>query len=495
MIESAIAFGVLLAAPPLMLPWAALAVPADSRGAWGLRIALALALSAGLIWAIMLTLGLLLLPLDAVLIMIIYGVVVLAGLLTARKRTHWSRPALPESTKERLVFGLVLALCAAILFNGLYFPLYRDDALGIYGPQAAEIARTKALIPLRGADTLYRAYPMLVQFSMALAYDLAGWQNDSLAKLIPTLLSLGCFAAVYAVCIQGNSTRAAWISVLVLALIPSVGRWASAGYVDLPMAFFYTLGAAFLIRLYQRKSVTDAVVSGMLFGLAAQAKNAGLIGVGLFGLCLGWGVIAGQIRFRLAALSLAVCAVVTAPWYLRTLSEAGMIFPPTAWVDQAERTLESLLIFVTLTNNFGAVGTALLAALILLPLAWLIRRGTPLLSDNVRIMFRLLALLTLPFFMAWWLFASYDPRFLLLFTPLLCVPVGWALTRPIPISPQQKRLAHTVGLIAAAALIGFNMYHSVDYKDDILRDPLMTYDEKLILVGRDLAGFQPPVSP
>lgn len=493
MIEGLIALGVLLAGPPLMLPWAALAVPHDSRGAWALRIGLALALCAGLIWAIMLAFGLVNIPLNAVWVMIVLGIVALAGALAARGRIGWSPPRLPDSLLERIVMALMLMLCAAILFNGLYFPLYRDDAINIYGPQAAEIARTESLIPLRGVDTLYRAYPMLVQFNMAFAYDLAGWQNDSLAKLIPTLLSLGCVVAIYGVSVQFLSSRAAWLNVLMLAMIPAVGRWASAGYVDLPMAFCYTLGAAFLIRLLQTNNLRDAVAAGLLFGLAAQVKNAGLIGVVLLGLGLGWGVLSRKISLLSGALAFGVCAAVTAPWYLRNLIDAGMIIPPTAWVDQAERTVASLLIFVTLTNNFGVVGVGLLASLVLLPLSWLIRPGRFTLDEATRSAFQLIALLTLPFFAAWWLFASYDPRFLLLFTPLLCVPIGWALTRPMSLSVP--RMLQRAGLVVAIAFILFNTYHSVDYKDDILRNPLMDYDDKLMLVGRTPAGFTPPVSP
>ena len=133
--------------------------------------------------------------------------------------------------------------------------------------------------------------------------------------------------------------------------------------------------------------------------------------------------------------------------------------------------------------------------LIMVALAWLPWAGRIVADDDVRRTFQYLALLTLPFFAAWWLFASYDPRFLLLFTPVLCVPVGWAVVRLVEALPRWQHAIRLSGLLLVAGLIAFNTYHSVDFKDDILRNPLMTYDEKLILTGRNPAGFMPPVSP
>ncbi|MGQ9908068.1 MAG: hypothetical protein ACUVS2_04450, partial [Candidatus Flexifilum sp.] len=164
-----------------------------------------------------------------------------------------------------------------------------------------------------------------------------------------------------------------------------------------------------------------------------------------------------------------------APWYIRNGLGAGFLIPATAWTEQAQRTLETLLIYLTRPDNFGLTGALILAAVgwALLRLA----RG----RAAERIDLAVVLGLTLPFFAAWWLFASYDPRFLLLFTPILAALAGVFLDAIAPPLPR------TVGrALAAAGLIAalYIAFLSVDYKDEILRDPWMGHADKLTLVGR-----------
>ncbi|MFN8564255.1 MAG: glycosyltransferase family 39 protein [Anaerolineae bacterium] len=341
-------------------------------------------------------------------------------------RVRPPRPRLPESWDRRFMLLVLLALSAAVLFNGANLPFHRDDTLGIYQPAAQTIYRSGALVPLMGADSLYRAYPILVPLSYAYAYFASGWENEYLAKTIATLLSLACLPTA---CVLGKrlrDERTGWLAALALALTPFFSRWASSGYVDLPMAFFYVLAAVLALRLYESHRLQDAVLAGALVGLAAWTKNAALIGVVLLALWLVWCRINGRIGWRAAIYCLIACAVVAAPWYVRNLIGAGFIMPDTAWTDQAQRSLENIFVLITHPENFGAPGWLIVASVLAaLPAA---RRREP----GVL----LILLWTLPFFAAWWLFVSYDPRFLLLFLPPLAgggrsagAAVGLALIR------------------------------------------------------------------
>ncbi|HVU15105.1 MAG TPA: glycosyltransferase family 39 protein [Phototrophicaceae bacterium] len=437
----------------------------------GLALTLGLALSVGALTLIMFWESLLSLPLTFVGIALPYFVLMLPGWW----RVRLPRLTLPSTWGQRFVLLILLVISAAILFNGAYWPFYRDDTLGIYAPAAQAIYQTRALVPLIGTDSLYRAYPVLIPLSYSYAYFAAGWQNEYLAKAIATLLSLACLPAAYLLGKQFRSERVGWLAALILILTPFFGRWASSGYVDLPMAFFYTLSALFALRLWQSSKLLDAALAGTLMGLAAWTKNAALVGVILLILWLMWCLIQRKIGLRTAAVSLIACALVAAPWYIRNEIGAGFIMPATAWVDQAQRTLDTAFIFVTHTQDFSLPGLLLMFGVLVALRDLLWKRKLDAL---------VLMLWTLPFFAAWWLLVSYDPRFLLLFLPLLCVLASDPLVRlwdwiGSAWHPRYAIALTLLTLILAAPIL----FNSVDYKPQILRHPFMGDADKHAIVG------------
>ncbi len=436
-----------------------------------LAILLGLAISVGTLTLIMFWESLLGLPLSLPGIALPYFALMLPGWW----RFKLQLPRFPAAWEKRFALLVLVMISAAVLFNGAYWPFHRDDTIGIYQPAAQAIYQTAALVPLTGADSLYRAYPVLVPLSYAYAYFASGWENEYLAKAIATLFSLACIPAAYVLGRTLRDERAGWLAALMLALTPFYSRWASSGYVDLPMAFFYTLATVFALRLWNSHRLLDAALAGALIGLAAWTKNAALLGVLLLGLWLIWCWLNHRIDWRAVALSLIACALVAAPWYIRNLIGAGFLMPATAWTDQAKPTLDNALIFITRPENFGLPGWLLIAGIIgTLPAA--LRRQSGAL---------LLLLWTLPLFAAWWLLVSYDPRFLLLFLPLLCALSGdllarlWehlaALWRP------RVLIALTLLVLILTAPI---LWNAVEYKDNLLRHPLMSDADKRALVGR-----------
>jgi 4-amino-4-deoxy-L-arabinose transferase-like glycosyltransferase len=463
-----------------------------------LVLTLMLALSIGTLTLVMLWEGVLGISFSLVGITLPYGLVMLPGaILWWRNRSKWEpddagaglRPApaarlsLQTPSQQarflRCLPALLLVLVsAAILFNAVYWPFHRADALGIYVPHAQIMYELRTLVPLTGADSLYRAYPMLIPSVYAYSYIASGWENEYLARLVGTLLSIGCLPVAYLLGKSLKDERAGWLSALLLALAPAFGRWASAGYADLPMAFFYGLSAVFALRLWHSGAWQDGLLTGVLAGLAAWTKNAALLGVPLLALWLGWLLIKRRIRLRVAALSLVVCAIVAAPWYIRNQLGAGFLVPDTAWTDQAQRTLNNLFVFLTKFDNFGLSGWAAMSGVVAALIVMLRHRG----KAPERL---LLLLWALPVFAAWWLFVSYDPRFLLLFFPLLCALGGAWLAdvwRHIPSNwhPRVRVMAALVALL----LTGQTLLFSVEYKDELLRDPFMSDSAKHVIVGR-----------
>ncbi|MBL8155507.1 MAG: glycosyltransferase family 39 protein [Anaerolineae bacterium] len=455
-----------------------------------LRLALVPGLSLGVLTLLMFWLGLPQIPFTFLNITIPYGIVMgvggwfwwrapktraIASELDDRTRqSTFARPSLAQ-----LILWLIpLLIVAAVLFNAIYWPFYLEDAVGIYADRADFMYRSGGLVPLRDYPYYgyYQTYPMLIPMSYTYAYFASGWHNEYLAKALSAVLSLSCLPAVMSLGSAIGGRRLGWLALLLLAITPAFGRWASSGYVDLPMACFYILAALFCWRLWQRSNPTDAILLGLSIGFAAWTKNAALPGIGLIGLWLFYAVLMKHVGWRDGLLALIACLLVAAPWYIRNWIEVQMLVPNTVWVDQAQRTLANLVPFLTRLDNFALTGIVITLGLFLEAVDFL-RGGWREGRSAV------LLILTVPYLVVWWAFVSYDPRFLLLFLPILIV-LGAKQTLRIADSlpPRIHQKIRPLALAGIVVLALYVAWISVAYKDEILRDPLMSDAAKRAIV-------------
>jgi hypothetical protein len=470
-------------------PWSAwlLARGTQSQDKW-LTALVTLMMSIGALTLIMLWQGIASIPFSVWTISLPYFALMLPGINLWWRTQPEQKTAsdvtenlIPEQVISRRYTALLLFIISiAILFNGAYWPFYRDDTIGIYHKYGKLIFESGALVPFIGRDdAFYQAYPMQMPLAYSYAYFASGWVNGYLAKTIATLLSVACLPAVYVLGRILYGSWAGWMSALLLAFAPTFARWASSGYVDLPMAFLYTLAAIFAWRLWKGGNWIDALLTGMAIGFAAWTKNAALMGIAFVSLWLVYAWFRGKTQFRYIILALSVCAVIAAPWYIRNWFEARLIVPPTAWTEQAERSLRTLLLLITQPQNFALTGWVIMLAIITAALDFIRRR---LQAEPV-----MLAIWTLPFFGVWWLLVSYDPRFVLLFLPLLCVWGGGWLVRSWNWLPGvwQKRIKIPLALVALIWTL-YIVWISVEFKGAILNDPFMNDASKhsIVLSGK-----------
>jgi hypothetical protein len=277
------------------------------------------------------------------------------------------------------------------------------------------------------------------------------------------------------------------------------------------MALYLALGVIFALRLWESGSGSDAALAGLCIGLAAWTKNNALVAILSLIVWFAWVLLQRRASWRELLLGLIACAAVSAPWYLRNLAEVGALLPDTAWVDQARRTPGSLLTFVTAPGSFGVPGWAMLAGIGWA--VWQIRPitrqkllkingrqewrpyngavGTPFLAsatddeDTTNTGHYSLAFLLwiVPFFAAWWLLASYETRFLVSLLPLTCALGGEACVAGWSRLPQEaRRIAAPTLAVVALSLTLYSAYFVVEYKDELLRNPLMTHEQKMGIV-------------
>jgi 4-amino-4-deoxy-L-arabinose transferase-like glycosyltransferase len=366
---------------------------------------------------------------------------------------------------------LIAFIGGLILLNALLWPPRLDDAVSIYAFWGKQIAVTGSL----PAGPLYESYPQLIQMCFAFVFQLIAGDFvlvNGVIGLFPAALAVGAMGAAYCVGCEVGDGRTGLMAALLLALTPAYVQWASSSYADLPAGFFYALAVAFLLRWERHQRLPDALLAGVMAGLAAWTKNSALLIVPTLTL---WGAYTLWRERRLPdprgiTLIVVGLVVVAAPWYLYTLTTAGVIVPPTVWTAQAQRTLTALTFYLT---NGAYLPSGIAFAVGILFAGWRFVRMRDLGVAVLLIFF-------LPYAAAWWLFASYDPRFLLTVIPLVAVmgaavaQTAWAWV--VALGERSKRMARLVYgislrvLVAVVLLAGFA---ALDFKRELVSDPAL----------------------
>jgi hypothetical protein len=444
---------------------------------FSLILALTIALGSGVLSQIMLWLGLLRLPITFGMTTTIYLVVMLPGFALAVRdgALHLPRP-MPLSPLATFGLAITAAVSAAVLINAALWPFHHDDALGIYGRFAAWIRVYHQLYAIAPGSDVYELYPQLVTLNFAYVYMVEDWRHEYAAAVMGALIGLGALPATYLLGRQVYSERVGWVAAILLAATFDFGRWASAGYVDIPTAFFMALGAAFAYAGVQQGNPWDIFLAALMMGFAAWTKNAALLAVAVFFTFLVYNLILNQLSLKHSLLAFGIVAVIDSPWYLRNLLIAGSLTPDTVWIEDARQTWREIFVLVTLPQNYGLVGLVALGGV-----CWGIGQ---ILWGNGREKALFLLIWALPFYLSWLLFASYDPRFILLILPFVVV-LGAALVDVAARITAKRRWVVTVAAVVIGVQAAFVVWYSVEYKRELLTQPVMTHSEKVNLVRPD----------
>jgi hypothetical protein len=282
-----------------------------------------------------------------------------------------------------LTVALLVMMGIGLLAMGwdtAFWPFLRFDALWTYGYNA-KVFMLESRIP-RWIDY----YPQLVPLSFTFGDLVWGRHNDHAARAaVPWFFLSSAFSAyllgwrVYGRHLTGILTAALWV------LIPSALVWSSAGDLEHPMAFYFTMAAVFFTLAWrealpgdeqqdketERRRLADryALIAGLMLAGAMWTKpTAGAFVLGI-GLTL---VTAAGIAYRrqarnwfFAKLRVAIVAgLAAAPiggmWYIRNvlLGHAWTILPAHYWQDLAQRSGMQLVWLWAL----AVLATAILAA-------------------------------------------------------------------------------------------------------------------------------------
>lgn len=502
----------------LGIPWALLLLP---RAWWSERAILgALAFAAGpaLATAWMLILGVAGAAQGAPLLrpeLILGGVfmLTLAGVVLAWRKARQPYASSPHATAplDRLEWLLILTIGAALIVRWIvtaYWPFFDYDSLWVYGYQG----RLYTLIGYIPNDIGY--YPQFVPLQYAFQQILHGGINDHAARAVIPFMHLGSVLSAYTLGRLLFTRRTGIFVAAIWALYPHVGDWARTGDLEIPLAFLFTLSAAFFLRAWMSSEASErhpmALLAGFVFGIAMWTKPTAGAFVWGVALLVALDLILKRFNWRAwwprleaAILTGLACIPLGAVWYLRNiaLGHPPLVFPHPSWLDLARQSgdlfgwplllLVLLLIWsYTQTSKRPALylilpGLMLLSLALLPSMPWLnpVRYDPPesrlqpteWLALLVGILLIALAfwrwqkqhhaaryaavpawglLLALPYFLTWFFSYSYHARLSFAIVPLLILPSAALLTRWFSLEHLQRwRSAQRALLLATVALI------------------------------------------
>lgn len=339
-----------------------------------------------------------------------------------------------------LLMWTIIGSLSLILIHALYYPFIGDDALSRYGVQAQWIYASQRL-----PEKVW-GYPPLAPIMFALTWFAAGSVNQHLAKLLSVIAAAGMIGGTFLIGRKVWDERTGFIAAALLAVTPVFIGQAILPYVDIPTGFPLTLAAYFMLLWWQSGSRMEAALIGVLIGVALLTKQSALTWVASATVVpAAWlvGTRRQNIprRFQRALWGLAgmiiPAFIIAAPWYIRNgliggwgnvlpiAGEYHLLEPWVGWI--------GLLPSLAWPSDFGPALAWVYALGWLVGLAAAGRQAALVIGGRALETPHhfLLAIVLLPYWMAWWSRFSFDARFLALILPVMAVwaarPVQWTL--------------------------------------------------------------------
>lgn len=364
----------------LGVPYALLLLP---RPDWSMRtvvIALAFALGPGLLTAWLFMLGTVGAMMQTPLLrfdMALSGALIIAALGYVALWRKWRitpkaqpAPRSPLQVDERLIIALIIVAVLLRWWVTMYWPFTGYDALWVYGYQGRLYTLT-GWIP----NTI-DYYPQFLPLQYTFAQLAVGGIDDHAARMVIPFLHIGSILAAFTLGRLLFNRRTGFIMAAIWALYPHVAQWAYIGDLEIPLAFLFTLSAAFFLQAWLTAERATrrryALIAGVVFGIAMWTKptaGAFIWGVVLLVIMATMQALAShdwttwRKRFEVAAITGLACIPLGAIWYGRNLllGHEAIRFPHESWLTRATRSgdlfgwlllaLAVLLIYVTVHRH------------------------------------------------------------------------------------------------------------------------------------------------
>ncbi len=226
-----------------------------------------------------------------------------------------------RDTGTYLVVGLIGAIGVLVLVRALAPPLGDDwDSL------AYHLAIPKLYLSHGGIYYVPFASHSNFPFTWEMLYTLGlGFGSIALAKLFHFAAWILLLWATHSLARRYFSAVSAGIATLVFAGIPIAAWEATSAYVDLATALYTLLVVYALLNYSSTRDRRWALAAGLLAGIGAGTKMTALAMIGVAFVWVLWPEKGEKLasRLKLALGTSVVAALVTAPWYIKTLIYTG----------------------------------------------------------------------------------------------------------------------------------------------------------------------------
>jgi len=262
-------------------------------------------------------------PYTIINLLVFWAPVVAVGLLLPRRTAQPAGPKSRLSLFEKFLMGGIALEVILAFLRAFLKPLEAFDSVAMYAIRS-KIIFASGMIPgdfftnmtLRWPNP---DYPLLLPLAQVWVYTFLGGLNDLAVKVLFPSYFLSFLAGFYFLLKRFVSRRESLIFTFILASIPQVNRFATNGYTDLILAYYYSIGVMLLLLGMKDKMIQRMVWGGLFLGFAAFTKNEGIALLAITAIVsipyiLIYLKRRGAKTMRQAVLSLAIAFIAISPW-------------------------------------------------------------------------------------------------------------------------------------------------------------------------------------
>lgn len=199
------------------------------------------------------------------------------------KRFYFPLISFPQtkfSNLERFLIFAILFEIAYAFFKAILFPMESYDSVATWGIKAKAIYFLGGLSGQLFRDTIntifHWDYPLLIPLQEMLFYKTLNFLDDAWVKSIFAFYFLSILAIFYFSLKRLLNRKSALLFTFFLSSLVQFNKYATNGYADLTLAFYYSSGFIFLYLWFILKKNDYLFLSSIFSAIGAWTKNEGI---------------------------------------------------------------------------------------------------------------------------------------------------------------------------------------------------------------------------
>lgn len=195
----------------------------------------------------------------------------------------------PYTVLEKFILAAIILELGYTFFRAVIYPMESYDSVAIWALKAKAIYIAGGIpagfFKNPGYITAHFDYPVLIPIQEALFYKMRGVFDDAFVKAIFPMYLASMAAIMYGALRKPIGRRMSLIFTFLLTTVPIFNEYATNGYADIVIAFYYSSGLIAIYRWMTKKDAGLLVLSAVMSAIAAWTKPEGVF-LCLLNLCV-----------------------------------------------------------------------------------------------------------------------------------------------------------------------------------------------------------------